>query len=171
MISTGFCNKKAIEYVKRKSGRKFDMVPLALKPFVNDWVIYKRVLNQIPLFECVKLSLFRWVCLLSMNAIKIVGKHRPESAQSDWLSSLNWRQNKRRTYIKRCLESRKLAPETLRQLHPLVSEFVKGISWHKKRRFHRLETSVQRPQSLETRKDKVVCRHDNEVKMPLDYGR
>ena len=58
MISTDFCNQKAIEYVKRKSGRKFDMVPLALKPFVNDWVIYKRVLNQIPLFECVKLSCF-----------------------------------------------------------------------------------------------------------------
>ena len=121
-ICTGFCNKDAINHVRRKSGCQFDMIPLALRPFVNDWVIYKRVLNQLPLIHCVKLCLFRWVCQLSSNALKLIPFNAEEDKEFESDEMENDR--KRMDFMKRCREYKILSYETLEQIRELVASFV-----------------------------------------------
>ena len=69
LVSIKFCNPSCSQFAKRKC-RDFDNVPLSLRPHENDWTVYRRVLNQIPLLNAVHLSIFRWLCALCVKRTK-----------------------------------------------------------------------------------------------------
>jgi hypothetical protein len=63
LVAIGFCKDGTTAKWKwRKS--YYDGVPLSLRSRDDDWTVYRRVLNQLPLLNAIHLAVYRWIAQL-----------------------------------------------------------------------------------------------------------